>query len=64
MNRYTVSSLIGEGSFGRVYRATRKVDDQIVALKIISKVCKLFVNNKSRFKSTYFNLNSTFLFNQ
>ncbi|XP_055844636.1 serine/threonine-protein kinase fused [Episyrphus balteatus] len=37
MNRYTVSSLIGEGSFGRVYRAARKVDDQIVALKIISK---------------------------
>lgn len=37
MNRYTVSSLIGEGSFGRVYRAIRKVDDQIVALKIISK---------------------------
>ncbi|XP_055909302.1 serine/threonine-protein kinase fused [Eupeodes corollae] len=37
MNRYTVSLLIGEGSFGRVYRATRKTDDQIVALKIISK---------------------------
>lgn len=37
MNRFKVSSLIGEGSFGRVYKATRKVDDQIVALKIISK---------------------------
>lgn len=38
MNRYTVSSLIGEGSFGRVYKATRKEDEQIVAIKVISKV--------------------------
>lgn len=38
MNRYTVNSLIGEGSFGRVYKATRKDDIQTVAIKIISKV--------------------------
>ncbi|XP_067640071.1 serine/threonine-protein kinase fused [Eurosta solidaginis] len=37
MNRYTVSSLIGEGSFGRVYKAIRKEDAQVVAIKIISK---------------------------
>uniref|UniRef100_A0A1A9X5F4 non-specific serine/threonine protein kinase n=1 Tax=Glossina brevipalpis TaxID=37001 RepID=A0A1A9X5F4_9MUSC len=37
MNRYTVNSLIGEGSFGRVYKATRKDDDQTVAIKVISK---------------------------
>lgn len=40
MNRYTVNSLIGEGSFGRVYKATRKDDVQTVAIKIISKVNK------------------------
>uniref|UniRef100_A0A1B0FB29 non-specific serine/threonine protein kinase n=1 Tax=Glossina morsitans morsitans TaxID=37546 RepID=A0A1B0FB29_GLOMM len=37
MYRYTVNSLIGEGSFGRVYKATRKDDDQTVAIKVISK---------------------------
>ncbi|XP_054730101.1 serine/threonine-protein kinase fused [Anastrepha obliqua] len=37
MNRYTVSSLIGEGSFGRVYKAVRKEDAQVVAIKVISK---------------------------
>ena len=42
MNRYTVSSLIGEGSFGRVYKATRKDDDQVVAIKVISKVRLVF----------------------
>lgn len=42
MNRYTVSSLIGEGSFGRVYKAIRKEDVQVVAIKVISKVSKLY----------------------
>uniref|UniRef100_W8BYT1 non-specific serine/threonine protein kinase n=1 Tax=Ceratitis capitata TaxID=7213 RepID=W8BYT1_CERCA len=37
MNRYTVSALIGEGSFGRVYKAIRKDDAQVVAIKVISK---------------------------
>uniref|UniRef100_A0A0K8WKI3 non-specific serine/threonine protein kinase n=1 Tax=Bactrocera latifrons TaxID=174628 RepID=A0A0K8WKI3_BACLA len=37
MNRYTVSALIGEGSFGRVYKAVRKEDAQVVAIKVISK---------------------------
>ncbi|XP_065364847.1 serine/threonine-protein kinase fused [Calliphora vicina] len=37
MNRYKVSSLVGEGSFGLVYKAVRKDDDQTVAIKVISK---------------------------
>lgn len=45
MNRYTVSALIGEGSFGRVYKAVRKEDAQVVAIKVISKVRKLYTIN-------------------
>ncbi|KAM7347753.1 STKc_STK36 domain-containing protein fused [Cochliomyia hominivorax] len=37
MNRYKVSSLVGEGSFGLVYKAIRKDDEQTVAIKVISK---------------------------
>ncbi|KNC32026.1 Serine/threonine-protein kinase fused [Lucilia cuprina] len=37
MNRYKVSSLVGEGSFGMVYKAVRKDDEQTVAIKVISK---------------------------
>ncbi|TMW51226.1 hypothetical protein DOY81_003703 [Sarcophaga bullata] len=37
MNRYKVISLVGEGSFGLVYKAIRKDDDQTVAIKVISK---------------------------
>ncbi|KAH8367715.1 hypothetical protein KR084_001890 [Drosophila pseudotakahashii] len=37
MNRYAVSSLVGQGSFGCVYKATRKDDSKVVAIKVISK---------------------------
>ncbi|XP_016967044.1 serine/threonine-protein kinase fused [Drosophila biarmipes] len=37
MNRYVVSSLVGQGSFGCVYKATRKEDSKVVAVKVISK---------------------------
>ncbi|KAH8356565.1 hypothetical protein KR200_003299 [Drosophila serrata] len=38
MNRYAVSSLVGQGSFGCVYKAQRKEDSKVVAIKVISKV--------------------------
>lgn len=37
MENYDKKSLIGEGSFGRVYKATNK-KNQTVALKLIAKV--------------------------
>ncbi|ALC49372.1 fu [Drosophila busckii] len=37
MDRYAVSSLIGQGSFGCVYKAYRREDDKVVAIKVISK---------------------------
>ncbi|XP_017088363.2 serine/threonine-protein kinase fused [Drosophila bipectinata] len=37
MDRYTVSSLVGQGSFGCVYKALRKADGKMVAIKVISK---------------------------
>ncbi|XP_055372563.1 serine/threonine-protein kinase fused [Condylostylus longicornis] len=37
MEKYSVTSMIGEGSFGRVYKATRKSDNHTVALKVILK---------------------------
>ncbi|XP_034662818.1 serine/threonine-protein kinase fused isoform X1 [Drosophila subobscura] len=37
MNRYAVSSLVGQGSFGCVYKAQRRDDDKVVAIKVISK---------------------------
>ncbi|XP_042309581.1 serine/threonine-protein kinase 36 [Sceloporus undulatus] len=38
MERYHVLEMIGEGSFGRVYKGRRKYSTQIVALKFIPKV--------------------------
>jgi len=38
MDRYAVSSLVGQGSFGCVYKAQRRGDDKVVAIKVISKV--------------------------
>ncbi|KAM4608180.1 serine/threonine-protein kinase 36 [Discoglossus pictus] len=38
MERYHVLDLIGEGSFGRVYKGRRKHSGQVVALKFIPKV--------------------------
>ncbi|EDW65978.1 serine/threonine-protein kinase fused [Drosophila virilis] len=37
MDRYAVSSLVGQGSFGCVYKAQRRADDKVVAIKVISK---------------------------
>lgn len=48
MEKYAVSKLIGEGSFGRVYKATDISTKDTVALKVIGKViirirdCKFF----------------------
>ncbi|NXS62087.1 STK36 kinase, partial [Brachypteracias leptosomus] len=38
MERYHVQEVIGEGSFGRVYKGRRKHSAQVVALKFIPKV--------------------------
>lgn len=38
MDKYEVEGLLGEGSFGRVYKAKQTSDSKFVALKIISKV--------------------------
>ncbi|XP_069840883.1 serine/threonine-protein kinase 36 [Dendropsophus ebraccatus] len=38
MERYHVLELIGEGSFGRVYKGRRKYSGEVVALKFIPKV--------------------------
>ncbi|XP_027534643.1 serine/threonine-protein kinase 36 isoform X2 [Neopelma chrysocephalum] len=38
MDRYHVLEMIGEGSFGRVYKGRRKHSAQVVALKFIPKV--------------------------
>lgn len=38
MDKYAISNLVGEGSFGKVYKAIDKQSKTTVALKIISKV--------------------------
>jgi serine/threonine protein kinase len=38
MDKYEVIKLLGEGSFGRVYKAKIVSDGSFVALKVISKV--------------------------
>lgn len=38
MEKYEVVSVIGEGSFGRVYKAKVLNSDKFVALKLIVKV--------------------------
>ena len=38
MDKYAVMDLIGEGSFGRVFRGKNKQTGEIVALKLIPKV--------------------------
>ena len=40
MERYKVLELIGEGSFGRVFRGQERDTGRIVALKLIPKVGK------------------------
>ena len=41
MENYEVLGLIGEGSFGRVYKAKSRKTGTTVAVKIIRKVCTL-----------------------
>lgn len=38
MDAYKVISLVGEGSFGRVFKAKRRDTKEVVALKVIRKV--------------------------
>lgn len=38
MENYNISVLVGEGSFGKVYKATDRKTKNTVALKILSKV--------------------------
>lgn len=38
MDKYEVIGTLGEGSFGRVYKAKQVSDGSSVALKVISKV--------------------------
>lgn len=38
IENYKILNLIGEGSFGKVYRAQDKTAETIVALKILTKV--------------------------
>lgn len=41
MENYVVISFVGEGSFGRVFKAKVKETDAVVALKVIRKVGNL-----------------------
>lgn len=43
MDRYTKIGRIGEGSFGKVYKATDKTTKRIVALKVIQTVIFFFI---------------------
>jgi len=38
MQKYEILKHIGEGSFGQVYKAKRRSDNEIVAFKMIRKV--------------------------
>lgn len=40
MDKYEVIGLLGEGSFGRVYKAKQTSNNRFVAFKVISKVIK------------------------
>lgn len=40
MEKYHVLEIVGEGSFGKVYRGRKKFSGQIVALKFIPKIGK------------------------
>jgi serine/threonine protein kinase len=40
MDKYQVEEMIGEGSFGRVFKATSRATGDPVALKLIPKVYK------------------------
>ena len=54
MERYKVLELIGEGSFGRVFRGQERDTGRIVALKLIPKVEKKIPLLFSSFSSSLF----------
>ena len=54
MERYKVLELIGEGSFGRVFRGQERDTGRIVALKLIPKVEKKIPLLFSSFSSSFF----------
>jgi serine/threonine protein kinase len=39
MEEYEVLEMVGEGSFGRVFKARHRIQRNLVALKFIPKVC-------------------------
>jgi serine/threonine protein kinase len=47
MNRYEITAQIGDGSFGRVWKATRKENGSIVAIKQIKKKMKSWTESMS-----------------
>lgn len=53
MEQYEVLGSLGEGSFGRVYKAKHLTGGQIVALKVISKVKVLFSLRILRYSPTF-----------
>lgn len=53
MENYIVLSFIGEGSFGRVFKAKHKDTDGIVALKVIRKVGLVLLNIVTKHTFTF-----------
>lgn len=51
IKNYKILNLIGEGSFGKVFRAADRNNDNIVALKILSKVSEFneILNKNKKF---------------
>jgi hypothetical protein len=55
MDKYQVHEMIGEGSYGRVFKATCRATGNPVALKLIPKVrfCFLFIGGTRPILGTY-----------
>lgn len=49
IKNYKILNLIGEGSFGKVFRAADRNNENIVALKILSKVSEI-IENLTKYK--------------
>lgn len=59
MKKYEILRHIGEGSFGQVYKAKRRSDGEIVAFKMIRKVC---ARPRDRGRSKIINIVNSSLF--